>query len=161
MLSPYSRNPQGGNGCGREEWIIVEDSIRAHVAAIEITLDTHLFGAIVNERLIQSKMMTAAGSTKTNHGSCELYESSAYATLSTNIGAVSASTPTGITAETLSKIWKIYYPTASQTLEVTPQLNSQGGSENISRHFGTNDRMLRYRRIALEFYTVQNYDGSW
>ena len=93
-------------------------------------------------------MMTAAGSTKTNHVSCELYESSAYATLSTNIGAVSASTTTGITYETLSKIWKNDKTTASQTLEVTNQLNSQGGSDNLSLNFGTNDRMLRYQRIA-------------
>ena len=97
--------------------------------------------------------MTAAGSTTINHDSCELYEISAYATLFTNIGAISASTPTVITTETLSKIWKIYYPTASWKLEVTTQLNSQGGSDNISRHFGTKDRMLRYQRIASELYT--------
>ena len=98
-------------------------------------------------------MMTAAGSTTINHDSCELYESSAYATLFTNIGAISASTPTGITDETLSKIWKIDYPTAARTLEVTTQLNRQGGSDNLSRHFGTDDRMLMYPRIASEFYT--------
>ena len=97
--------------------------------------------------------MTAAGSMTINHASFELYESSAYATLFTNIGAISASTPTGITAETLSKIWKIENPTAARTLEVTTQLNRQGGSDNLLRHFGTNNRMLRYRRIALEFYT--------
>ena len=98
-------------------------------------------------------MMTTAGSTKINHDSCELYESSAYATLFTNIGAISASTPTGITAETLSKICKISYPTAAGTLEVTTQLNIQGGSVNLSRNFDTNNWMLRYRRIASEFYT--------
>ena len=59
----------------------------------------------------------------------------------------------GITAENLSKIWKIYYPTAARTLEVTTQLNCQGGSDNLSRHFSTNDRMLRYRRIESELYT--------
>ena len=68
-------------------------------------------------------MMTVAGSTTINYDSCELYDSSAYATLFTNIGAISAITPTGITAETLSKIWKIDYPTAARTLEVTTQLN--------------------------------------
>ena len=63
-----------------------------------MTLDPHLFGATVNERLIQSKIMTASGSTTINDDSCELYEISEYATLFTNIGAISASTPTGITA---------------------------------------------------------------
>ena len=153
LLSSCSRNSQGGDDDGQEKWLIVEDAIRAHVAASEITLDPHLFGANVNERLIRSKMMMADGRTEINHGSCELYESSAYATLFTNIGAISASKPTGITAETLSKIWKIDYPTAARMSEVTAQLNSQGGSNNLTRHFGTNDRMLRYRRIVSEFYT--------
>ena len=116
LISFCSRNPQGGDNDGQEEWLIVEDSIRAHVATGEITLDPHLFGATVNERLIRSKMMTAVGSTTINHDSCELHESSAYATLFTNIGSISASTTTGITAETLSKIWKIDYPTAARTL---------------------------------------------
>ena len=84
-------------------------------------------------------MMTAAGSTAVNHASCELYEKSAYATLFTNIGAISSRTPTVITAETLFKIWKIDYPTASRTLEVRTPLNSQVGSDNLSRRFGTNN----------------------
>ena len=104
FLSSYSRNSQGGDDDGQEEWLIVQDAIRAYVAASEITLDPHQFGATVNERLIRSKMMTAAGITSINHDSCELYESSAYATLFTDIDAISASTPTRITAETLSKI---------------------------------------------------------
>ena len=127
-------NTQGGNDYGQEEWLIVVYAIRAHVAESEITLDMHLF-----ERLIQSKMMTAAGSSTINHDSCELYESSAYATRFTNIGAISASTPTEINAENISKIWKIDYSTAARTLEVTIQLNHQGGSDNLLRHFGTND----------------------
>ena len=98
MLSTCSRNPQGGDDDGQEELLIVEDAKRALVAASEISLDPHLFGATVNERLIRSKMMTADGSRTINHDSCELYESSAHTTLFTNIGAISASTPTGITA---------------------------------------------------------------
>ena len=88
FISSCNRNPQGGGDDGQEEWLIFEDAIRAHATAIEITLDPHLFGATVNERLIRPKMMTAAGSTTINHDSCELYESSAYATLFTNIGAI-------------------------------------------------------------------------
>ena len=153
LISYCSRNPQGGDDDSHEEWLIVEYAIRAHVAASEIPLDPHLFVATVNERLILSKMMTTDVSTTINHDSCELYESSAYATLFTNIGAISASTTTGITSETLSKIWKIDYTTASRTLEVTNQLNSQGGSDNLSWHFGTKDQMLRYRSISSEFYT--------
>ena len=148
LISSCSRNPQGGNNDGQEECLIFEDEIRSHVAASKITLDPHLFGATINERLIQSKIITAAGITTINHDSCELYESSAYATLFTHIGDISSSIPTGITTETLSKIWKIDYPTAAQTLEVTTQLNRQGGSNNLSWNFGTNDLMLGYQRIA-------------
>ena len=104
--------------------------------------------------------MTTADSTTINHDSVELYESSSYATLFTNIDDISNSTPTVITAETLSKIWKIDYPTAARMLEVTNQLNIQGGSDNISRNFGTKDKMLRYRRIASEFYT-DNFFVTW
>ena len=39
LIYSYSRNPQGGDDDGQEEWFIVEDSIRAHVSASEITLD--------------------------------------------------------------------------------------------------------------------------
>ena len=48
---------------------------------------------------------------------------------------------------------KIDYPTADRTLEVTNQLNRQGDSNNLLRHFGTNNRMLRYQRIPSELYT--------
>ena len=52
LLSSCIRNPQGGDDDGQEEWLIVEDAIRAHVAASEIILDPHILGATVNERLI-------------------------------------------------------------------------------------------------------------
>ena len=47
LLSSCSRNPQGGDDDGQEELLIVEDTIRAHVASSEITLDPHLFGDIL------------------------------------------------------------------------------------------------------------------
>ena len=42
LISSYSRNPQGGDNDGQEEWLIFEDAIRAHVAASEIILDPHI-----------------------------------------------------------------------------------------------------------------------
>ena len=48
LISSCSRNPQGGGNDGQEKWLIVEDAIRAHFAASEITLDPHLFGATDN-----------------------------------------------------------------------------------------------------------------
>jgi hypothetical protein len=99
--------------------------------------------------------MTAAGSTTIDNSGCELFKTAERfeADIATFIGATSATKPTGITAETLSKIWRIDQPTAARTLKVMTQLNSQGGSESLSRHVGTNDRFLRYRRLKSEFYT--------
>ena len=53
LISSCSRNPQGGDNYGQEEWLMVEYAIREHVTENEITLDPHLFGATVNERLIR------------------------------------------------------------------------------------------------------------
>ena len=38
-------------------------------------------------------------------------------------------------------------------LEVTLQLNHQYPDSNLSRNFGTNDRMLRYKRINTYFFS--------
>ena len=35
----------------------------------------------------------------------------------------------------------------------TTQLNKQGADNDLSRHFSTNDRMLRYCRIDSQFFT--------
>ena len=153
LISACESNPQ--DSTLEEDWLIIEDPMRAHIAASEPMLDSALFGATVNERVIRSKMMAAAGSTTIDESGCELFEacSKFEADIAAFVGATSASRPTGITAETLSKIWRIDHATAARTLKVTTQLNTQGGSENLSRHFGTNDRFLRYRRIKSEFYT--------
>ena len=60
-------------------------------------------------------MITAAGTTTINHDGFELFE----AMSSANVGATSAIKPTGVTAETLSNIWIIDYPTEACTLEST------------------------------------------
>jgi len=141
--------------CRDEDWLIIEDPLRAHIAASEPSLNPALFGANVNERIVRSKIMAAAGSTTIDSSGCELFEAPTtfVANIAAFIGATSASKPTGITAETLSKIWRIDQVSAARTLKVTSQLNHQGRSENLSQHFGMNDQMLRYRRIASEFYT--------
>ena len=69
------------------------------------------------------------------------------------LSSAHADTPKGITAEHLSKVWRISDEAAQQTLEVTTQLNKQDVNASLSRRFGTNDRMLRYKRISTLFYT--------
>ena len=62
-------------------------------------------------------------------------------------------TPKGLTAKHLSKVWRISYEAAQQKLEVKTQLNKQDVNASLSCHFGTNDWMLRYKRISSLFYT--------
>ena len=64
-----------------------------------------------------------------------------------------ADTPKRITAEHLKKVWRISDEAAQQTIEVTTQLNKQGVNASLSRCFGTDDQMLRYKRILYLFYT--------
>ena len=67
--------------------------------------------------------------------------------------AAHAETPKGVTADHLSKVWRISHQEAVNTLEVTTQLNRQSMDASLARRFGTNDRMLRYKRINSLFYT--------
>ena len=69
------------------------------------------------------------------------------------IGSTIAGQPKGVTPELLSKIWKIPFKMAEETLRVTSQLNRNGENTYLARNLGTNDRMLRYRRIKSQFFT--------
>ena len=68
------------------------------------------------------------------------------------MAATHAERPKGVTAEHISKIWRISEEEARRTLEVTTQLNKQDAESTLSRNFGTNDRALRYRRISSMFF---------
>ena len=69
------------------------------------------------------------------------------------IGSTTAGQPKGVTLELLSKIWTIPFKMAEETLQVTSQLNRHGENTSLARNLGTNDRMLRYRRIKSHFFT--------
>ena len=66
--------------------------------------------------------------------------------------ATSASHVKGVTAEHLSKIWKIDKDTANRTIDVTTQRVRRSDDPSLARNFSTNDRMLRYRRLKEHFY---------
>ena len=68
------------------------------------------------------------------------------------LGSTTASKPTGVTAEHLSKIWKIDVPTAEKTIDVTTQLLRRSQDPKLSRNYSTGDRMLRYKRIDQYFF---------
>ncbi len=56
--------------------------------------------------------------------------------------SASADTPQGVTAENLSKVWRISHDEAKRMLEVMTQLNQQSADTSLARRFGTNDLML-------------------
>ena len=59
----------------------------------------------------------------------------------------------GVTSQHLSKIWRIDDKTARCTIEITSQHLKQEATAKMPRNFGTNDCMLRYRRIKSYFFT--------
>ena len=69
---------------------------------------------------------------------------------------VNATTITGlknsVDPEHLAKIWRITHDDAKRTLEVTTQLSQRKEDPKLSRNYGTNDRMLRYKRIHEYFF---------
>ena len=73
IISSCEGNPQNDT-CENEDWLIVEDPLRAHIAASEPSLDCALFGANINECMIRTKIMTAAGCTTIDNSGCELFK---------------------------------------------------------------------------------------
>lgn len=66
---------------------------------------------------------------------------------------ISAGKSRGVKAEHLSKIWKIDVDTARRTLDVTTQHSRHKDNPKLARNYGTNDRMLRYKRVNEYFFT--------
>ena len=66
--------------------------------------------------------------------------------------SASAANPRGVTPEHLSKIWRISVPDAKRTIETTSQNAVRTEDPTLSRNYGTNDRMLRYKRINEYFF---------
>jgi hypothetical protein len=58
----------------------------------------------------------------------------------------------GVDANHLSKIWRIDLKTAERTLEITSQSSKRVDNPTLLRNYGTNDTMLRYRRISKYFF---------
>ena len=96
------------------------------------------------------------GSLTANCGSCELFEANIEQSATktrAEIGSMTAGQPKGVMPELLSKIWTIPFNMAEETLRVTSQVNRHGENKYLARNLGTNDRMLRYRRIRSQIFT--------
>ena len=65
--------------------------------------------------------------------------------------SVSQAAP-GVSPEHLAKVWRISHDDAQRTIDNTSQLSVRPTDPTLSRNYGTNDRMLRYRRIKEHFF---------
>jgi hypothetical protein len=68
------------------------------------------------------------------------------------VSAAHASKSKGIDAEHLSKVWRIDLKAAERTLDITSQNSKQTDNPTLLCNSGTNDRMLRYKRIHEYFF---------
>ena len=59
----------------------------------------------------------------------------------------------GVTPDFLSKIWHVKVDEAKEAIEQSTQLCRRGRNNSLSRHYNTNDRMLRYKRLNSMFFT--------
>ena len=140
-----------------QDWQLGTDSVRAGVAATDARLDGMLLDAALSDRMEFSKFAMAIGSTTANKGGCELFlsdldNSSADITKAwTEIGYTTACGPKGFTADILSNIWTISHEMAVKTIALMSQLNRERENTSLATNLGTNDRMLRYRRIKSHF----------
>ena len=73
--------------------------------------------------------------------------------LRSTISAATADAAKGVKKVVLAKLWSITEDAASGAIEHSTQLNRQSADNSLARHFSTNDRMLRYKRINSTFYT--------
>ena len=58
----------------------------------------------------------------------------------------------GVRAQHLSKVWWISHEDAQQMLDVTSQHGNRPVDPQLAKNYGTNDRMLQYKRIKEYFY---------
>jgi hypothetical protein len=63
-----------------------------------------------------------------------------------------ASATKGVTAEYLSKVWRIDIDDAAMSIKANTQRCVRSTGANLNRNYSTNDRMLRYKRIHQHFF---------
>ena len=110
----------------------------------------------LNSRAEVSKFSASIGCTsKFNEHSCDLFQPilTTIEEFKADIDSALASKPKTISPEFLSKVWHIKPNLTSKVLNQTTQLQRQGADNSLSRHYSTNDWMLRYKRINSQFFT--------
>ena len=137
---------------------VMDDHIARTVGAIDSCLLEDELADALESLDIATAYGVAAGSTDTAGSDFnDLFINDFEAILSAAAGTFSAlasGDPAGISADRLSKIWRISEEDAQQTIEQTTQLGRNTANTSLSREFPTNDRALRYKRfIDTVFYS--------
>ena len=127
--------------------------------------DVHSFASALSNRAKDGDYMMSIGSTYTSEdavttdeemsdsGSEEDQWSDLEAEIDECMAAATAAFASGVTPEHLSKVWRISHDEAKRTLDTTSHMSVRPNHDtNLSRNYGTNDRMLRYKRIHELFY---------
>ena len=68
------------------------------------------------------------------------------------MSGVEATGGKGVGTTHLSKVWRVSHEDAQQTLDVTSQHGNRPVNPQLSKNYGTNDRMLWYKMIKEYFY---------
>lgn len=96
--------------------------------------------------------LTDSGSEESSDCATEDWWSAMEEELDEYMAAAVSTFDSGVTPEHLSKIWRISHEEAKRTIDVTSQHAHRPEDVDLHRNYGTNDRMLRYRRIKEYFY---------
>ena len=114
----------------------------------------------LNVQAAKAQFSEAIGATYGTDETCDLWEKTISELQAAVISAVTATAdathaapPKGVSAETLSKVFRLNTETAKKTVELNTQLNRCIATSSLSRNFSTNDRMLQYRHINSIFFT--------
>lgn len=135
---------------------VMDDKLKRGVSTIDSCLLEDELADAMESLEIKTSYGIAAGSLSADvtgdnlfYNSLEAMINSAAATFSTL-----ASNPKGVSADSLSKIWRISQEEAELTLQQTTQLGRFSADNTLAREVGTGDRALRYKRyIDTVFYT--------
>ena len=68
------------------------------------------------------------------------------------VSAVHGGRHQGIKPSDLAKLWRIDEDTAAKTIDITSQRSVRTDNPKLSRNYGTNDRMLRYKHLKHHFF---------
>ena len=75
--------------------------------------------------------------------------------------STSASRPRGVTPEHISKIWRISQEDTRRMINNTTQTSVRMQDPTLSCNYGTNDRMLQYKRIQDYFFMDTFFATKW